>query len=463
MARFGATCMGLLFGDALGHGAMFEPSTRNSQGWSVNVPSCPGGSCLFFAQGAGIGCPNVTGHPTWRDTLFRPCTQPDQPTIHFRNQLLGTLNLRAEGLLHPMSHFDWTKFHPWRYPGASPVVDPCGIASGETHDGNPLNGARPPPGIPHGMRGSRMPKLFKETVWIAGSITEVAWAIAANHGGGYQYRLCPADEELTEECFQRMPLEFVGNVSWLQYGPDGLDTANRTAIKATRVSEGTFPSGSTWSKNPVPMCGDSYTGGACDVHRLHPLRCNAPAFPPPAPGVFGLGQAACTLEPRDMDATHHRCTCTTEDFVKHSLQFGIVDQVRVPLTPGKYVLAWRWDTEQTPQVWGNCADVTIVKEDEGEPTVPFQRYAGCESCCIGTCANCTRCVNDKTGDCAYCWNPLPGFRPAHIPRAQCLGHEDESGGAPLWFPGEERKLWSPGCTKCWADRGCERQSHTTVI
>ena len=36
-----------------------------------------------------------------------------------------------------------------------------------------------------------------------------------NHGGGYQYRLCalPPEEadfsELTEECFQKTPLDFV--------------------------------------------------------------------------------------------------------------------------------------------------------------------------------------------------------------------------------------------------------------
>eukprot|EP01045_Picozoa_sp_COSAG04_P054569 COSAG04_NODE_24459_length_321_cov_1.405405_1_plen_47_part_10 len=39
---------------------------------------------------------------------------------------------------------------------------------------------------------------------------EVIWQILANHGGGYQYRLCPADEPggLTEECFFRTPLAF---------------------------------------------------------------------------------------------------------------------------------------------------------------------------------------------------------------------------------------------------------------
>ena len=29
------------------------------------------------------------------------------------------------------------------------------------------------------------------TVWKAGSVVETIWNVRANHGGGYQYRLCP--------------------------------------------------------------------------------------------------------------------------------------------------------------------------------------------------------------------------------------------------------------------------------
>ena len=40
----------------------------------------------------------------------------------------------------------------------------------------------------------------------------------------------------------------------------------------------------------------------------------------------------------------------------------IVDVVRIPadLTPGAYVLGWRWDCEESTQVWASCADVTIT-------------------------------------------------------------------------------------------------------
>jgi hypothetical protein len=42
--------------------------------------------------------------------------------------------------------------------------------------------------------------------------------------------------------------------------------------------------------------------------------------------------------------------------------FSVVDQVHVPadLAAGDYVLSWRWDAEQTKQVWSQCADVHVV-------------------------------------------------------------------------------------------------------
>ena len=38
------------------------------------------------------------------------------------------------------------------------------------------------------------------------------------------------------------------------------------------------------------------------------------------------------------------------------------DLVEVPesLEPGEYVLSFRWDSQQTPQVWNACANIEIV-------------------------------------------------------------------------------------------------------
>ena len=44
------------------------------------------------------------------------------------------------------------------------------------------------------------------------------------------------------------------------------------------------------------------------------------------------------------------------------LNMEIVDLVHVPATiePGNYILGWRWDCEQSNQIWSSCSDLTIV-------------------------------------------------------------------------------------------------------
>jgi hypothetical protein len=52
----------------------------------------------------------------------------------------------------------------------------------------------------------QLPPLPTGTVWAAGAAVEVAWNQKAWHGGGYSYRLCPAERALDEACFQETPL-----------------------------------------------------------------------------------------------------------------------------------------------------------------------------------------------------------------------------------------------------------------
>ena len=164
-------------------------------------------------------------------------------------------------------------------------------------------------------------------------------------GGGYSYRLCPKPKhasQITEECFQRTPLRFVGDTQWLQYGGD---EANRTEIPAVRVSAGTAPEGSQWTRNPLPACG-TFDGGG-ELQQV----CLGSQFPPPAPGASGF----YGLTPNDVAAG------TTSN--RRLTQWSVVDRVRVPadIEAGEYVLSFRMDCEQTPQVWSYCADVRIVQ------------------------------------------------------------------------------------------------------
>ncbi len=238
-----------------------------------------------------------------------------------------------------------------------------------------------------------------------------------------------------------MPLRFVGNTQWLQFG-HGMDPNNRTEIPATTVTgDRVLPKNSTWRKNPVPPCNTPISGGA-----LHGP-CPGPTFKPPLPGIFGFGPGAC-------GSSIPGTKCTPKQFLKENFDFGIVDKVEVPdVPPGDYQIGFRWESEQTNQVWTSCGDVTIKASGQG--TKPFAPTRGCEICCPEMqfpCSNCTKCLNDKTGACAYCWNTLPGYNPSYAPAVTCLGHEAPDGGAPVWFPGDTIKDgWSPGCPKCWSE------------
>jgi hypothetical protein len=57
-----------------------------------------------------------------------------------------------------------------------------------------------------------------------------------------------------------------------------------------------------------------------------------------------------------------------------------MDKVKVPasLPPGQYVLSWRWDAEQTKQVWAHCSDVNVL------PAANPNRLKKTNCSCCGT-------------------------------------------------------------------------------
>ena len=56
-----------------------------------------------------------------------------------------------------------------------------------------------------GDLGSRVLKPRPSgTVWRRGTVAYVRQQSTAAHGGGYIFRLCPANETLTEACFNRV-------------------------------------------------------------------------------------------------------------------------------------------------------------------------------------------------------------------------------------------------------------------
>jgi hypothetical protein len=240
-------------------------------------------------------------------------------------------------------------------------------------------GFGPETGYPQGFKGSKLPPIPKDQrkVWAAGETAEVSWVSVANHAGGYSYSLCPADQELTEECFDKTPLQFAYNSSKLRYmfleSRNGTLSPNQTevVIPAHRVAEGVMPKGSMWSKNPIPS-------GTFDDHAGYPHgNLSPPQFEPPIgcdehcwgylpcqvgfvhPGIEGWNHTTvlpnCSRASPDAPLVNGEGCCHTTAYM------AIVDVVRVPqVPPGDYVVRWRWDCEQSPQIWSGCGDITIA-------------------------------------------------------------------------------------------------------
>jgi hypothetical protein len=299
-----------------------------------------------------------------------------------------------------MSKDDLYMHNPWRRPGNAPVYDACGMAGGGPHWVSTGLSFRNTTHAIQGDLGSKvLPRAPTGVVWRRGDEVEATWSLRANHGGGYQvrwtrktstacnhdhnhlchhflnhlqttrhyqvpptttttahhhhhhhhphthhihchrlarspahartlprltqYRLCPLSDDLTEECFKRTPIPFAAK-TWLLWG-DG----TRMAINGTYLDEGTEPVNSTWAMNPLPFS-DNSTG---------------PEFAPPCDETVD----------RHVNDTG-RCSG------RFPYAVSIVDALVVPsdLSPGPYVLGFRYDCEATAQVWSSCADIDIV-------------------------------------------------------------------------------------------------------
>merc|ERR1719461_836926 len=260
-----------------------------------------------------------------------------KPTVN--DPMKRTVNRAAEA----MSTQDVYRHNPWRAPGTAAVVDACGMAGGSPHSGPEWANYTTTKYAKQGDKGSAvLPEVPSATVWKRGQYAEATWQVTANHGGGYQYRLCPAGSALTEECFQKMPLQF-GNKQFLVWN-DG----TRKQIEPVYVKEGTTPKGSTWVLNPIPprcLSGECREGKKC------------------APLPEGEAGTPCddTPEPSfdpPCDETGNQGRCSGNQPSKGGTTVAVVDWLEIPknIEPGKYVLGWRWDCEATAQVWSACSD-----------------------------------------------------------------------------------------------------------
>lgn len=251
------------------------------------------------------------------------CSKPLPPSVCDPNE--RTVNTGAEC----GSVTDYFMYSPWRRPGTAPVIDACGIAGGRLPGQGDGGFGASYLNTTHakvGDRGSALPAAPSGMVWEAGTTVEVTWTLQANHGGGYSYRLCKLSDGITEDCFKKTPLFFEGQ-SALRWGGVGGYQIN---FNATYVKS---PEGSMWAKNPVPRAWRDEAGNWGK-----------------GSNQFQTGegfQPVCHDAGEDKQGNQRSCT---SEWGPYNLE--IVDQVRLPadLEPGKYVVGWRYDCEESNQV-----------------------------------------------------------------------------------------------------------------
>lgn len=361
-----------------GHGMMLNPLSRNA----LEGIFTKGGS-MWFSQGCTIGCSkcNTTGTPVpagFPGVKGPPSTNIGSlggdlcPNDHSKSKVPTVTATNLVSMPRENRKSNWSRWHPWASPGSTPGLDPCGMAGGApTNMSMRAGGFGPETGYPQGFRGSMLPPIprGRRSIWRSGDTAEVSWVAVANHAGGYSYSLCPAGSPLTEECFDKMPLQFANfthqNLRYMYMTSASTISPNRTefTIEAARTSEGVYPKGSTWTKNPVPIGSD--VSGEWQWNEYP-----AQFSPPPGCDSSCWGYQPCNVgftHPsyegwNNTKAAYPACANNKagEGCCHTTAYMEIIDEVVVPKIPaGEYVVRWRWDAEQSPQIWSGCGDIII--------------------------------------------------------------------------------------------------------
>lgn len=317
---------------------------------------------------------------------------------------------------------DFTKYNPWRAPGKAPVMDSCGIASGFA---NPSSYVETPHGYQGGQKGSEVLPETAATYWKAGDTAQVGWGMSAQHGGGYSYRLCPKGSTLNEDCFQSNTLKFTGKNSTIHF--DDGSHGDITIPTTTYVA----PDGTQWRTNPIPGCAcdnglscggkDFLESKAADEHahsKLYSQGSCAGQYPKST--VYPQHGSATPRCPRGTMFEAGFSQFTQGFLVGNGNKFSVMDEIQVPNKPGKYVLGWRWDCEETDQVWNSCADIEIVDGPTPAPApTPAPTPAppsppapeGTYVCYLGACYNKASAGTMSKAECESECGKSPGPAP----------------------------------------------------
>eukprot|EP00949_MAST-11_sp_MAST-11-sp1_P000722 g722.t1 len=230
----------LLVNGAHGHGTLLAPTPRQPE------------SIYWYQVGCMAGCKcSGGGKETYPTPSSLNCETPKAPTLPAAERTWNIDGASPKG--------DWNEHMPWRAPGSSIPLDACGIASGFDPNAKvqyPHTFAKES-NVKQGDKGSELP-VGEVTEWEAGSTVTASWTLVVNHGGGYQYRVCPTNNgnaKVNNECFEANPLRFADDKQTVHFSDGGAAPVTLTAVD---VSKGVQPAGATWRRLPIPAC-------ACDL------------------------------------------------------------------------------------------------------------------------------------------------------------------------------------------------------
>jgi len=211
-------------------------------------------------------------------------------------------------------------------------------------------------------------------------------------------------------CFQSNVLTFASRNSTIHFDDDShadIEIPTKTYVA---------PDGAQWRTSPIPGC-------ACD---------NGIACGSKANFLEGHAQGRCSFPESKVYAEHGSANAacphgtmfqagfdqftqgylTTFAGQKGGNKFSVMDEVNVPNVPGEYVLGWRWDCEETDQVWNSCADITITDGPVPPPAPPAPTPPAPTPSPSGACASrhpekmfdCyyEGCKTGLTGSCSEC-------------------------------------------------------------
>merc|ERR1711879_816395 len=94
----------------------------------------------------------------------------------------------------------------------------------------------------------------------------------------------PVSPDVNEACFQKNQLKFATASSWIEW-PNG----SRLEFPLTKVTEGTYPAGSEWARNPIPSCHICDRYDKCGPG-IEPNGTHDDAYAP-RPGALGIATA----------------------------------------------------------------------------------------------------------------------------------------------------------------------------